>query len=316
MRVIVTGATGYIGSRLVAALRARGDTVTVLTRDAAHARAVLGDVHAVAADLESGRGAWTAELAGAGAIAHLAGEPIAGTRWDARQKQILRDSRVEATRGLVEAIATLPVSDRPAALVSASGVDYYPYAHEPMDDDEVTEADPPADSFLGRLCRDWEREALAADGYRVRTCCLRTGVVIGPGGALAKMSAPFKRFAGGKLGHGRQWMSWISLADIVALYLTATTAARYAGPINAVAPEPLRNADFARALGRALHRPSWLPVPGFALRAALGEFGDVLLHGRRVVPRRLEELGFAFAHPRLADALATAVAEPVGTTGS
>jgi hypothetical protein len=307
MKVVVTGATGYIGSRLVAALRARGDAVTVLTRDAAHARAVLGDAHAVAADLDSGRGAWTATLAGAGAVAHLAGEPLAGTRWDARQKQIIRDSRVETTRGLVEAIAALPVVERPAVLVSASGVDYYPYAHEPMDDDEVTEADPPADSFLGRVCRDWEHEARAAEGHRVRTCCLRTGVVIGPGGGLAKMATPFRRFVGGKLGHGRQWLSWISLDDIVALYLAALADARYTGPINAVAPEPVRNADFARALGHALHRPSWLPVPGFALRAALGEFGDVLLHGRRVVPRRLVELGFRFTHPRLADALATAL---------
>ncbi len=308
MKAVVTGATGYIGVPLVRALRARGDAVTVLTRDVARATKILGgDVRAIAAELDSGRGAWTAELAGADAILHLAGEPIAGARWDARQKQKIRDSRVETTRGLVEAIAALGVADRPKVLIAASGVDYYPFAHEPMDDDEVTEADPPAESFLGRVCRDWEREALAAEGHRVRTCCLRTGVVVGPGGAIAKMAKPFTLFAGGRIGHGRQWVSWISLDDIVALYLAAASDARFTGPINAVAPEPVRNADFARALGHALHRPSWLPVPGFALRATVGEFADVLLHGRRVVPARLQQLGFRYTHATLADAFATAV---------
>jgi hypothetical protein len=290
MKLIVTGATGYLGVPLVAALRARGDDIVVLTRDVANAQARLPGVRAVHAELEGGRGAWTAELAGAGAIVHLQGEPVAGKRWDARQKQIIRDSRVEATRGLVEAIAALPVGDRPAALISASGVDYYPYAHEPMDDDEVTEADP-----------------LAAEGQRVRVACLRTGIVVGPGGPIGKMATPFKLFGGGKIGHGRQWMSWISREDIVALYVAATTDARYTGPINATAPASIRNADFAKALGHALHRPSWLRVPGFALHAAVGEFADVLLHGRNVVPARLAQLGFTYQHAALPAALAAAV---------
>lgn len=308
MKVVVTGGTGYVGIPLVAALRARGDAVTVLSRDAARAATTLGDgVTAVTADLDDPRGAWTAALAGADAILHLAGESVGTKRWDAQQKQKIRDSRVEATRGLVEAIAALPADARPKALVSASGADYYPYAHEPMDDDEVTEADPPADSFLGRVCRDWEREAMAATAHGVRVCCLRTGFVVGPGGPLAKMSTPFKLYGGGRIGHGRQWMSWIALADIVALYATAAGDARYVGPINAVAPEPVRNAAFADALGTALHRPSWLPVPGFALKLAVGEFAEVLLHGRRVIPAKLQALHFAYTHPTLASALAASV---------
>ena len=308
-KIVVTGGTGYIGVPLVAALRARGDAVTVLSRDAARATATLGaDVTTVTANLEDSRGAWTGALAGADAIVHLAGESVGVGRWDAQQKQKIRDSRVEATRGLVEAIAALPAAARPKALLSASGVDYYPYAHEPMDDDEVTEADPPADSFLGRVCRDWEREATAATEHGVRVCCLRTGVVVGPGGPVGKMTTPFKLFGGGRIGHGRQWMSWIALADIVALYLAASADARYAGPVNAVAPEQVRNAELARALGHALHRPSWLPVPGFALKVAVGEFAEVLLHGRRVVPAKLQALGFPYALPTLAAALAVAVA--------
>jgi uncharacterized protein (TIGR01777 family) len=202
MKIVVTGATGFLGTALVGALRDRGDAITVLSRDAARARAVLGEVTAVTADLESG-GPWTAALAGAHAIVHLAGEPLSGKRWDARHKQRLRDSRVETTHALVEAIAALPAAARPRALISASGIDYYPFAPDTeFDDDEVTEADPPGESFLGRLCRDWEAAARAAEGLGVRVVCMRTGIVLGPGGALAKLAAPFKLFAGGRIGSG------------------------------------------------------------------------------------------------------------------
>ena len=303
-KVVVTGATGFIGTALVAALRAAGDTVTVLSRDADRARQQLGDVTAVTCDLQS-LGPWTAALAGTDAIVHLAGEPIAAARWDARQKQRLRDSRVEATRTLVEAIAALPATARPRALISASGTDYYPFAPDAeFDDDEVTERDSPGDTFLGRLCRDWEAEARAAEGHGVRVVCMRTGVVLGPGGALAKLTTPFKLFVGGRIGSGRQWMSWIHLADAIRAYTTAIIDERYAGPINLVTAS-VRNAEFSRALGKALGRPSWLPVPGFALRAAVGEFAEYLLRGRRVVPHRLHDLGFTWTQPTLEDALAS-----------
>ena len=304
MKIVITGATGFIGAPLVAALKERGDTITALSRNADKAKAALG-VEAVTADLES-PGPWSEALAGADAIVHLAGESIGGKRWDARQKQVLRDSRVEATRTLVEAIASLPVAVRPKALISASGADYYPFAlsDSDMDDDEVTEADPPGDSFLARLCRDWEKEALAAQALGVRVACMRTGLVLGPGGALERMTTPFKLFVGGRVGGGYQWMSWIHRDDVVAAYVAAVSDARYTGPINLVT-DSTRNRDFARALGQALGRPSWLPVPAFAVKAVAGEVAEHLLHGRRVVPKRLRELGFVWTKPTLAAALAT-----------
>lgn len=303
-RVVVTGATGFIGSAIVAALRARGDRVTVLARSAARARDRLGDgVEIVEADLET-LGAWADALAERDAIVHLAGEPIGGKRWDARQKQILRDSRVESTRALVEALAALAPTARPRVLVSASGADYYPFAPDQpnFDDDPVTEQDPAADTFLGRLCRDWEREALAAEPLGVRVATMRTGLVLGPGGALARMTTPFKLFFGGRIGSGRQFVSWVHRDDVVAAYLAALDDDRFRGAHNLVAGST-RNADFARALGAALRRPSWLPVPAFALRAAVGELADYLLAGRNVVPARLQRLGFAFTRDRLASAL-------------
>ncbi|MBX3154523.1 MAG: TIGR01777 family oxidoreductase [Deltaproteobacteria bacterium] len=300
-KVVVTGATGFLGRPLVAALTARGDAVTVLSRDAARARAALGEgVEAVTADLET-PGAWSAALAGARAIVHLAGESVAGARWSARQKQRIRDSRVEATRTLVEELGKLPAAERPRALISTSGTDYYPFAIDKagFDDDEVTEADAPAETFLGRVCRDWEREAFAAQGHGLRVAVLRVGIVLGRGGgALDRMTTPFKLFAGGRIGNGRQWVSWIHRDDVVAAYVAAVDDERYTGPINAVAAS-VRNADLARAIGAALHRPAWLPVPRFAVRAAAGELAEYLLEGRRVVPARLRELGFSWRHTDL-----------------
>ena len=303
MKVVITGATGFVGTALVAALLRRGDAIVVLSRDAARARAALGEVTAITADLQS-RGAWADALAGADAVVHLAGEPVAARRWDARHKQRIRESRVESSRALVEAVAALPVADRPRVLVSASGTDYYPFAPDSeFDDDEVTEADPPGDSFLARVCAAWEAEALAGEAAGLRVVCMRTGLVLGPGGALSKLTTPFKLFIGGRIGSGRQWMPWIHRDDAVAGYLAAIDDARYTGPINLVTAS-IRNAELARALGHALHRPAWLPVPGFALRAAVGEFADYLLGGRRVVPAKLRALGFTWTLDTLAAALA------------
>jgi uncharacterized protein (TIGR01777 family) len=304
MRVLITGGTGFLGTAMVAALRARGDALVVVSRDAQRARA-LGDVAAVEADLQS-PGPWTSALAGADAVIHLAGEPVAARRWTAQQKQMLRDSRVETTRVLVEAIGAAPADQRPRALITASGSDYYPFAPDnEFDDDEVTERDGPGDSFLARLCRDWEAEAHGAERHGVRVVCMRTAMVLGPGGALAKLVTPFKLFVGGRIGSGRQWVPWIHRDDAVRAYLAALDDERYTGPINLVT-ESVRNAELSRAIGKALHRPSWLPVPAAALRVAVGEFADYLLHGRRMVPARLRELGFTWTRP----VLETAVAEP------
>jgi uncharacterized protein len=300
--IVVTGATGLIGRALVQTLAARGDRVIALVREPSHAK--LENVELVRADLEHA-GPWCDFIDGADAIVHLAGEPIAGKRWDARQKQILRDSRVESGRTIVEAIAKS--KRKPAAIIGASGVDYYPFDHGEGEfaDEPVTEIDPPGDGFLARLCVAWEREVLAAETHGVRAACMRTGIVLAPGGgALARMSTPFKLFAGGKIGSGRQRVSWIQLDDVVAAYIAAIDDARYRGPINAVAGS-VRNAELAHAIGRAMHRPSLVPVPAFALKLAVGgELAESILHGRNVVPAKLRELGVAFLHPDLADAVA------------
>ena len=318
MKIVITGATGFIGQVIVPALVERGDEVVVLSRDAARASAALGGVSAVSADLQE-KGPWTEALAGAGAILHLAGESVAARRWDARQRQVIRDSRVETTRTLVEAIGAMPEGARPAALICASGPDYYPFADPGMgDEDEVTEADPPGDSFLARVCHDWEVEARAAEKLGVRVALMRTGLVLGGGGALAKMTTPFKLFAGGRIGSGKQWVSWIHRADAAAAYVAAAGPGPgpgpgpggdgYRGPINLVTGS-VRNADFARTLGAVMHRPSWLPVPGFAVKLAAGELAEYVLNGRRVVPARLRALGFAWRYPELLGALAAALSE-------
>lgn len=306
--VVVTGATGMVGRPLVAALVERGDRVIALARDAARCAGKLGDrVTCIEADLETA-GAWRDRMSGAAAIVHLAGEPIAAKRWDARQKQKIRDSRVESTRVIVEALAAMSDEQRPKVLVTASGADYYGFANRDLDDDDpVDERAPAGDSFLARVCLAWENEAAAAENLGVRVVRMRCGVVIGPGEAMKKMTTPFKLFAGGRIGSGEQWFSWISLPDAVAAYAAAVDDVRYGGAINLVAPESTRNRDLARALGKALHRPSWMPVPSFALRAAVGEVAEYLLEGRRVVPAALEKLSFPFAHPTLESAVAAAL---------
>lgn len=320
MKVVITGATGFIGRALVSKLLERGDDVIALVRGGRPVVAVtrvedvgtLGKLDIVEADIES-LGPWCEKLAGVDATIHLAGAPVAGKRWDARVKQEIRDSRVETTRTLVEAIAKL--DRRPRALVVASGADYYPFAldNTEFDDDEVTETDAPGDTFLARLCRDWEREAQAAEKLGVRVVNMRTALVLGrtelnkPGGALREMQRPFQFFVGGRIGSGRQWMSWIHLDDVVAAYIAAASDERYRGPINLVTAST-RNYDFTKALGHALHKPSLIPVPAFAIKAVVGgEFAESLLHGRRVMPKKLRELGFEFKYPTLDRALAAAV---------
>lgn len=305
-RVFVTGGTGFVGSALVEALIGRGDQVVVLSRDAARARARLPPrVDVVAGDPGSDSGAWQGHLAGADAVVHLAGASIAGKRWDARYKQILRDSRVESTRVVVEGLAALPEEQRPRVLVCASGADYYPgFDGDGVgDDDDVTESAPSGESFLARMSVAWEAEAQAATAAGVRVVCMRTAVVLGEHGALPRMLLPFKLFAGGPVGSGRQWFSWIHIEDAVRGYLFAIDEPALSGPVNLSAPEPVRFKTFARALGRVLRRPSWLPVPGFAIKAAAGELGEYLLHGRRVVPAALQAHGFVFRHPKLDGAL-------------
>lgn len=302
MRVTVTGATGLIGSRLVERLRARGDLVTVLSRNPEAARVRLGAVEAVGWDPLAGP-APAAALAGRDAVVHLAGEPVA-QRWDAEAKRRIRASRETGTANLVAGLSA--ADPRPRVLASASAVGYY----GPRGDEPIDEQTTPGDDFLARVCVAWEHAALAAQDLGVRVTRVRTGVVLDPGGgALAKMLGPFKLGAGGPVAGGRQWMPWIHADDLAGLYLAALDGDdAWAGPLNACAPSPVTNADFSKALGRALHRPAVAPVPALAIKLLYGEMATIVTTGQRAVPRRALALGHAFEHPELDAALRAALA--------
>jgi uncharacterized protein (TIGR01777 family) len=300
MNVTITGATGLIGTGIVRALRARGDVVTVLTRDPDRARGALGDVEAHAwRPLEEPAPA--AALSGRDAVVHLAGENVA-QRWTDASRRAIRASREIGTRNLVAGLAA--AEDRPGVLVSASGIDYY----GPRGDEPVTEDTPPGDDFLAQVCVAWEREAAAAHEHGVRVATLRTAVVLDrAGGALSKMLPFFRLGIGGPVAGGRQYMPWIHADDIVGLYLAAVDGADWHGPVNACAPEPVTNRDFSRALGRALHRPALAPVPGLAVRLLYGDMAEIVTTGQRAVPTRALERGYAFRHTDLDAALRDAL---------
>ncbi|MGZ6674646.1 MAG: TIGR01777 family oxidoreductase [Solirubrobacteraceae bacterium] len=300
MNVTLTGATGLLGTAIVNALLKRGDAVTVLSRDPDRARAALGDVEAHAwRPLQEPAPA--AALSGRDAVVHLAGESVA-QRWTDESRSAIRDSREIGTRNLVAGIAA--AEPRPAALVSASAVGYY----GPRGDEPVTEDAAPGDDFLAQVCVTWEREAARAAEHGLRVATLRTGVALDQqGGALAKMLPFFRLGIGGPVAGGRQYMPWIHADDIVGLYLAAVDDASWAGAINACAPEPVTNREFSRALGRALHRPAFAPVPGLAVRALYGDMAEIVTTGQRAVPTRALERGYAFRHTDLEQALRDAL---------
>jgi uncharacterized protein (TIGR01777 family) len=294
MRIFVTGATGLIGRRLIALLTGRGDGVRALARDPERARRKLPGVELVAGDVAS-EGPWMRSLAECDAVVHLAGEPIVGRRWTAEFKERIVKSRVNGTRNVAAALA----DSRARVLVSASAVGYYGDRSDPVDEDS-----PPGDDFLAQLCAQWEQAAEPAITPDRRVTRLRIGVVLDRHeGALSKMVPMFRAFAGGPVGSGRQWVSWIHHHDMLALLVYALDEARAAGPINACAPAPVTMRDFARAIGHALARPSWLPAPSLALRVLYGEGALPLLTGQNVLPRRAQELGFQFQFPSLDQAL-------------
>ena len=298
----MTGATGPIGSRLVAILRRRGDDVTVLTRNPAKARDALEGVEAVGWDPMSGPAPAEA-LAGRDGVVHLAGETVA-QRWNDDSRARIHASRETGTRNLVAGLRALADDQRPGVLVSSSAVGYYgKHGNEVVD-----ESFGPGDDFLARVCVAWEREAQAAAELGVRVTSIRTGVVLSPdGGALEKMLPFFKLGVGGPVAGGEQWMPWIHIDDVVGLYVAALDRDAWTGAVNGSAPEPVTNKEFSRRLGKALHRPAFAPVPGFAVRLLYGEMAEIVTEGQRAVPKRPLELGYAFRHPDLDEALADAV---------
>jgi len=294
MRVFIVGGTGFVGVNLANRLRARGDDVTVMGHVPGRPRGLEPSVVVVVGDATV-PGAWQERIAGHETIVNLAGASIF-TRWtDAAKKQI-RQSRILTTRNVVDA---LPATGG-VTLVSTSAVGYYGF----HGDEELGEDAGPGDDFLARLCADWEAEALRARERGARVAIARFGIVLGPGGGVLGQMAPiFRAFIGGPLGSGRQWFSWIHVEDLFGALVHLAGRQGSSGPYNFTAPEPVTNRRLTRELGRVLHRPALLPAPGFAVRLALGEFGDVLLKGQRVLPRRLLAEGFRFVHPGFAAAL-------------
>jgi uncharacterized protein (TIGR01777 family) len=297
MKIIIAGGTGFVGGALVDAALARGDRPVVLTRDPEAARARWeGKTEAVAWDGRA-TGDWGKALDGADAVVNLAGESIADGRWTPARKLVLLKSRIDSTRALVAAISQ--AAKRPKVFISASAVGYYGESPE----GDAAENAPQGTDFLAALCGQWEREARVAEPFGVRVLSPRLGVVLGrAGGALAKMALPFKLFAGGPLGSGRQPFPWIHRDDAAAAMLFLIDR-DLSGPVNFTAPDLKTNAEFSAALGRALHRPSWAPAPAFALRVALGEMAGMLIGGQRAVPKKLLDAGYAFQYPTVEAAL-------------
>lgn len=291
-RVVVTGATGLIGKELCQRLRERGYEVVVFSRNPAAARTTVpGAADYVAWDAAPS-GPWAVSIDGALGVVNLAGASIAGKRWTGQRKREIRDSRVAGTRGIVSAI--VQATQKPRVLVNGSAIGYY----GPRDDTPLDEGAAPGDDFLAGVVKEWEAEALKAEEAGVRTVVVRTGIVLArDDGALARQKIPFQFFVGGPILPGTQWYSWIHHSDEVDLMLLALEDERVRGPLNATAPHPQTNRDFSRALGRAMGRPSLIPVPGFALKIPFGELADTLATGQRVVPAKAQELGYQFQYP-------------------
>jgi uncharacterized protein len=331
MKVAITGATGFVGSRLVQRLHREGHKIVVLTRNTVSAQKVFpSEAYAnleIVAYTPNTSGSWQSVIASCDGVVNLAGEPIGEGRWTPERKQEILNSRKLGTQKIVEAIAkanpktvvattgshTLAqVSDLegsgvrtpatpslPSVLINASAIGYYGTSETATFDETSLSGN----DFLAQVCQAWEAEAIKVKDAGVRLVILRFGIVLGNGGALAKMIPPFKLFAGGPIGSGRQWFSWIHLDDLVNLIVQALTKPEIEGVYNATAPKPVRTTDFSQTLGQVMNRPSWLPVPAFAIEALLGDGAIVVLEGQQVIPKRTVETGFEYKYPNLQSAL-------------
>jgi hypothetical protein len=305
MKIAITGATGFVGSRLVEKLSKQGESVIVLTRSVDRARrlfpnSAFPNLEIISCNLKQ-PGEWQQAIAGCDGVVNLAGEPIA-ERWTKEHKQEIIASRQLGTRNLVEAIKQ--ANPKPSVLINASAIGYYG-SSETASFDEKSE---PGKNFLAEVCKIWETEAQKAKEAGIRLVIVRIGIVLGNGGALGKMIGPFKMFAGGPIGSGRQWFSWIHREDLVNLIIEAIKRQDLEGTFNATAPNPVKMTELCQTLGEEMHRPSWLPVPDFVLELMLGDAAKVVLEGQQVLPKQTQAIGFQYQYPTIKSALAEIVA--------
>jgi uncharacterized protein len=302
MKIAIAGATGFVGSRLVEQLQAQGHEVVIFTRSPQQASNRFGKAQIVGYNpLQSG--AWQESISGCDAVVNLAGEPIAEKRWTPAHKRTILESRQLGTQKIVEAIASASV--KPSVLINASAIGYYGTSETSKFD----ETSPAGTDFLAEVCTAWETAAQAVTTTGTRLVILRMGIVLGEnGGVLGKMLAPFSAFVGGPIGSGKQWFSWVHRDDVIKLIIQAITDTQMQGVYNATAPNPVTMTDFSQTLGTVMNRPSWLPVPNFALEALLGEGSIVVLQGQQVVPTHTLAQGFDFQYSTLKPALASILA--------
>lgn len=305
MKIAITGATGLVGSRLVEKLNQTGHQVLVFTRNLNKAQKVFPA--SAFSQLEIVKytpqesGDWQQNVSGCDAVINLAGEPIA-ERWTTQQKQAIMDSRQIGTRKLVEAIAM--AEQKPQVLVSASAIGYYGTSETAAFDENSSSGK----DFLAQVCQAWEAEAQKVSESGVRLVIPRIGIVLANGGALGKMIGPFKMFAGGPIGSGRQWFSWIHRDDLVGFITQAVERADMSGVYNATSPNPVRMGELCQTLGSVMNRPSWLPVPDFVLEVLLGDGANVVLEGQQVLPKKTQATGFMYKYPELKPALSEIIA--------
>ncbi|HEV3419545.1 MAG TPA: TIGR01777 family oxidoreductase [Candidatus Acidoferrum sp.] len=298
MKILITGSTGLVGTALTQDLQRVGHTVCRLIRPGTTTQSI-GNTQSFDVNWNPATGELGGAAVGADAVVNLAGASIAGGRWTPQRKDLLRSSRVDTTRALVQALAKM--SARPRVLVSASATGYYGN----RGDETLTEESQPGTDFLSGIAKEWESEALKAEALGIRVVRARFGVILSKqGGALPQMIRPFQFGVGGKIGTGKQWLSWIALDDVIAILRLAVENANITGPLNVISPQPVTNADFTKILATALHRPALFPVPAYALRLIFGEMAEaLLLSSQRVLPYQLQKLNYQFHHPDLAAAL-------------
>lgn len=291
MKVAISGVSGLVGAALRESITSDGHEVIAISRQSS-----LPPLKTITWDVENKRFD-ASGLENVDAVVHLAGEPVA-QRWNDARKQAIRDSRVDSTRLLVEGLKSL--KNPPKLLLSASAVGFYGDGG----DAELDESSPPGEGFLADVCQEWEKATMEALGIGIRAACMRTGIVLSTnGGALPQMLLPFKLGIGGPVGSGSQWMPWIHIDDIVGAYRFVIDNDDLVGAVNATAPNPETNADFAKALGKALHRPAFMPAPAFGLKVLFGEMAEILLEGQRALPKKLLKAGYDFKYPQLQKAL-------------